>query len=649
MSWEVPIMRSRTSFFNPIVFANDCKRYWPLTAGYTLFWFLLLPLSRLTEYGYDYGQPSDWNMQYETLGITAVGGYVSAFCTGILFAMAMFSYLTNARATNGLHALPERRETLFVTHYLAGLCCQIVPQTVLVLLTMVILGSHGAFDVRITGLMLLTMILPTLFFYSFGVLCMIFTGQILAAPVFYGVLNVLVVGVEMLVRTLAGNFLYGWSSDMTPMLTAFSPMIKLVDEGVRATSTSSEYYSDALRSGERMTGKIIVQGLDLLWIYAAVGLVFAVLALLVYRRRHSEATGSTVAIYWARPVFKYGVTFCAALAIGQLVYYLFFGQYRSNGDYSLPGMIVCMALAGLIGYFAAEMLLKKSFRVWKSGWKGAAAVTAALVLLGVGTTFDLTGYEGYIPNLDSIESVSVDATVYSGKRACFVTSSAPDTIRLAAAAHRAIIDDKAREQGRASRGMPLSWDGEETQGSYFNITYKLKNGSIVRRHYNPVTLYLDEQSAPGTPTAALTALYNDPDVMVMRALGRWGYNAKRDPRTLTDLRFTGGYYDRSKWVNDRYVGEIERDLSPAEAELLYEAALRDAAAGHLAGTLFDGYSQETSIQLYATYLDTWDYRGSTAPAQEEDGRAYIEFELTVTPRMTETLAVLRAMGIDVEL
>lgn len=107
-------MQSKTSFFNRTVFLHDLKRWWPLTALYTLVWLLILPLSRLTELNHD-AYLSAWNAQYETLEIAALGGYWSAFLTGILFAMAAFSYLTNPRATYGLHALPERRETLYVT------------------------------------------------------------------------------------------------------------------------------------------------------------------------------------------------------------------------------------------------------------------------------------------------------------------------------------------------------------------------------------------------------------------------------------------------------------------------------------------------------------------------------------------------------
>ena len=62
--------------------------------------------------------------------------------------------------------------------------------------------------------------------------------------------------------------------------------------------------------------------------YALAGLVIALIALLLYRTRKSEMTGSTVAFPWATPIFKYGVAFCTAVALGQFLYYFLFGQYR---------------------------------------------------------------------------------------------------------------------------------------------------------------------------------------------------------------------------------------------------------------------------------------------------------------------------------
>ena len=52
-------------------------------------------------------------------------------------------------------------------------------------------------------------------------------------------------------------------------------------------------------------------------IYAAAGIVFAVLAYAAYRRRRSESAGDIVSVRWAKVLFRYGVALTAALTIGQ--------------------------------------------------------------------------------------------------------------------------------------------------------------------------------------------------------------------------------------------------------------------------------------------------------------------------------------------
>ena len=645
-------MRSKTSFFNKTAFWHDCKRFWPLTAGYTLLWLLLLPLAQFTQLPHD--PYRNWvNIQYNVLSIAVEGGYVLAFCSGILFAMAVFSYLTNPRATNGLHALPARRETLYGTHYLAGLCSQLAAQAVTVALTMAVLAPYGAADARLAGLMLAGMCLPVLFFYSFGVLCMVFTGQILAAPVFYGILNILAVGMEYLVTAFAGNFLYGWGSSFGGRLGYLSPMyLLLTGEGPEADYLN---HTTPRADGSMFYDPyaVTIRNWQPLVIYALAGLVLAALALLVYKKRHSEASGTTVAIYWARPIFKYGVTFCAALALGQLTYELFFGQYLLNGEYSLSGTIACMAAAGLIGYFAAEMLLKKSFRVLRSGWKGAVVVTAALVALGCVMSLDLAGYERWVPDVSEVTDVYVEAHIYGNGNHISAQVKDENTIRLVTAAHRALAEDKARQQSEEVREIER---GDSVYDGIFTVSYGLKNGGFARRRYD-MTLWLAEASDPSTPAGALTALYNDPDITLLRTLGKYGYNGDTDPRNLPDLRFTGGYvnevhYERNADGDYDYRYEDQRDLTPAEARAIYSAILRDVAAGRVSDSPFAGDPRyEGYIELFATYAQPASYEPADRPTQPfevEEGREGVTFGPDLRESMTDTLAVLRDMGIEIE-
>ena len=101
--------------------------------------------------------------------------------------------------------------------------------------------------------------------------------------------------------------------------------------------------------------RAVFQGLGYGLIYALIGAALAAVALVLYRRRHLEGAGDVVTVRWVRPIFKYGMAFCFALALG-LFLYLFFGYNLPQGAWTL---LCLMVLCGAVGYFAAEMLLKK--------------------------------------------------------------------------------------------------------------------------------------------------------------------------------------------------------------------------------------------------------------------------------------------------
>ena len=421
-------------------------------------------------------------------------------------------------------------------------------------------------------------------------LCMMMTGQILAAPVFYFVGNILVPGMEYLLRNFAGNFLYGYSGHTDVALGFLSPplyMYTMCTEVAIAsieTCESDSYYVTAYALEHR--------SFMILAAYALAGLVIALIALLLYRTRKSEMTGSTVAFPWATPIFKYGVAFCTAVALGQFLYYFLFGQYRSGGSDSLPGTILCMVAAGLVGYFVAEMLIKKSFRVFRAGAKGAVIVSLALVLLGVTMSFDLTGYEKRVPDESEIESA-----FYTFSGMTHVTTDDADTIRRLTAAHQAIVKNR-NEQARIAD----AWDADAlSQSDYADIepfslrlTYYLKDGSQLSRSYS---LYLrrSDLTAPSSVTARVNALYTCRESVLCRVLG-YGYEHLGDtPRFLDSYCY---YYDDNS-------GGKDYALTAAQAEQVYAALMQDVQDSDNGGSdifavqehLYDS-SISFSLELY---------------------------------------------------
>ena len=583
-------MRSATSFFDKTLFRSQLKHTWPLWLGYTALWLFLVPVALFSELSAYQGSYSAADASSLLLNAGVHGGVFISFVFGLFFAMLSFSHLTQSRATNGFHALPLRRETIFLTAYLTGLFCQVSSILVTFLLgAAVSVPLHLSFW-SVTAAAMGSAMLEAVFFYSFAVLCMMMTGQILAAPVFYFVGNILVPGMEYLLRNFAGNFLYGYSGHTDVALGFLSPplyMYTMCTEVAIAsieTCESDSYYVTAYALEHR--------SLMILAAYALAGLVIALIALLLYRTRKSEMTGSTVAFPWATPIFKYGVAFCTAVALGQFLYYFLFGQYRSSGSDSLPGTILCMAAAGLVGYFVAEMLIKKSFRVFRAGAKGAAIVALALVLLGVAMSFDLTGYEKRVPDESEIESV-----YYTFSGMTHVTTDDADTIRRLTAAHQAIVKNR-NEQARIAD----AWDADALSQSdhddiepfSLRLTYYLKDGSQLSRSYS---LYLrrSDLTAPSSVTARVNALYTCRESVLCRVLGYGCEHLGDTPRFLDSYCY---YYDDNS-------GGKDYALTAAQAEQVYAALMQDVQDSDNGGSdifavqehLYDS-SISFSLELY---------------------------------------------------
>lgn len=550
-------MRSATSFFDKTLFRSQLKHTWPLWLGYTALWLFLVPVMLFSELSAYQGGYSAADASYLLLNTGVRGGIFISFFFGLFFAMLAFSHLTQSRATNGFHALPVRRETIFLTAYLTGLFCQLSTILVTFLLGAAVSAPLHLSFWSVTGAAMGSAMLEAVFFYSFAALCMMMTGQILAAPVFYFVGNILVPGMEYLLRNFAGNFLYGYSGHTDVALGFLSPPLYMypeVDIASIETCESDSYYVTAYALEHR--------SFMILAAYALAGLVIALIALLLYRTRKSEMTGSTVAFPWATPIFKYGVAFCTAVALGQFLYYFLFGQYRSSGNDSLPGTILCMAVAGLVGYFVAEMLIKKSFRVFRAGAKGAAIVALALVLLGVAMSFDLTGYEKHVPDESEIESV-----YYTFSGMTNVTTDDADTIRRLTAAHQAIVKNR-NEQARIADAWDADTlsqsDHDDIEPFSLRLPYYLKDGSQLSRSYS---LYLrrSDLTAPSSATARVNALYMCRESVLRRVLGYGCDHLGDTPRFLDSYCY---YYDENSNTKD-YA------LTAAQAEQVYAALMQD--------------------------------------------------------------------------
>ena len=557
-------MRSGTSFFDWTIFRKTVFRFWPLWAVYLVGWLFALPLNGLTMLrldaraatGIDYGYLENF-AQYTVPGSVERDVVIVFVIFSVMVAMAVFSHLFSPRSANLFGSLPIRREGLFLTHYLAGLAFLIVPNTVIFLLTLAVEAAGGA--VYWTGLMFWLAVAcgEGFFFYTLAVFCAMFTGHILALPAFYGIVNGIVIGVTGLVAVVLESFYYGFAGVPDSVYEAalwFTPVGKL-DQAVRYDRIALPV--DTLGSVHQW--ELRIEGLFEVGVYAAAALVLAVCAFLLYRRRRLESAGDVVAVNAMKPVFKYGVALCAGLALGLGTMAILYG-----GEIML---MIAIVIWGIIGYFAAEMLLQKSFKVFRK-WKGAAAVTAVFIALFCVVGFDLTGYEKRVPDPAGVESVTVSGLDIqflndSGDRWYNLDITDPEQIRLITLIHRAAVE----QQDADNREMLQQ--GRSNTSLY--VTYHLKNGGTLSRQYHMLWLFYDDTEREGTAAWAIQQLHND------RAFCWRIYGFDK----LDNYLAQGGRLTSAEHVVENYYTGERTDgiYFGADAEVLFAAMKEDFFAG----------------------------------------------------------------------
>ncbi|MCI8423338.1 MAG: hypothetical protein HFF50_07400 [Lawsonibacter sp.] len=484
-------MRSGILYFNKTLYTKTMKRFWPLWALYGLFWMFALPLTCFTLYSDRYSSGNvterivDWGCNLPSL--LPVGNVLAA-AFGLFSAMAVFGYLYSSRSSCMMHALPMRREALFLTQYAVGLSFLLLPQLAMAALTAVelvcMVPSQCALVLPALGMWLVCQCGLALFYYSFAVFCAMFTGHILALPVFYGILNGLVMGVYTLLTTLFRSFFYGYTgSEFTGrIVTWFTPLYKLDT----ACSWNYYYWDDS-----RFHLLSCLNEPEVVAAYAVVGVLLTLAALWVYRTRHAESAGDVVSIPLVRPIFKYGVSFCSGLAFGMFTS-VFFGM--SGNAYSLTFWIILWAV---VGYFVAEMFLRKSFRVFRA-WKGSAAMAGAMLLLCAACFLDLFGITAQMPRLEEVESLYVNTRMgYPNDTRIRMELTDKEDIQAFLDLHRAVVNWWTEKGG----GLDSGWFGSDWDESlYLTLEYRLENGSTLSREYYSIPLRQSELEQEGSIT-----------------------------------------------------------------------------------------------------------------------------------------------------
>lgn len=424
---------------------------------------MILPI-QLLRAGYD--APHDDGLLAENLEPllhnvivgASVGSLVLAVVCGVVIPMAVYAYLMAPRSVGMMHALPVKRTTQYFSHFLAGFGLLTAGNLLIFLLSVLAQLPFGMVDWAALGQWLLLTELLELFFLSLGALCAMATGWLLAIPVLYVAVNFAALLLCSVVQFLQRWFYFGFQyTTYPPFVQWLTPIIKLAED---VGFLDGEYIA---RNGiEVYWRSLSAQALPTSAIYAAAGLVLLALGWLLYRKRPSEAAGDAIAFPWLRILVRWAVGLCGGLGLG-----LFLSSFVLGGSRSLAKLLLCQVFMGLLCFVAAQMLLQKTFRVFRRSWKELAVLAAAMVALTLAIRADVLGMQYRVPDVPQVDNVRVMVSRCDGGNFLASDSTAIETVT---SLHRAIL-----EQG------PENTDGSRVL--YVSFYYTMKNGQEIRRNY----------------------------------------------------------------------------------------------------------------------------------------------------------------------
>ena len=461
-------MKSKISFFNPGLFKSTLRRFWPLWVIHFAGWFLVMPMLTLIN--------SIGSNRYDdfvfTISESAVfAAPIVAFIMAIISAMAVFSFMYSSRSTGLVASLPIRREAVFGTVWLGGVCTVIGSNIVVALLTFLFslgadVNSALAFKAVCTWLGVYSM--QFILFFGIASITAVMTGSIVVLPILYVIFNFFVFGMEVIIRTHFSYLIWGMANfSYDSILDFLSPIIYMTGDFIPEVSYRTIPYAfdsfSSLSATRECTAFIFDHWLPVI-IYCVVGLIFSAAALVMFRKRRMESAGDVIAVRCLRPVFKYGVAACSALCGGLLLYAMLYSLFNVPA-LSVVIMIPSMIVFAFIGFFGAKMLLEKSFHVFRGGWVGFIVLCCLCAVFTLCCDLDVFGIGSYVPEVSEIESISM----YSAGEI-----KQPDAIKCYRDLQLKILSQKEKYE---------KLDENFDSNASIMFSYTLKNGRTITREY----------------------------------------------------------------------------------------------------------------------------------------------------------------------
>lgn len=444
-------MISKASLFNKGIYKSTVKRnIWGSVLYFIiLFLFTAMPLISHIDtpdsYMHTAGRPALYRDSFiQTTVIVAI-------IVASVVAMLVFRFVHSKKTSVFIHSLPVGRPANYISTIAGALTLMAVPVILngIILLILAYTAYQGNYGVTHCMVWMGLNILCQVIMFSVATFASMITGNTIASVVLTVILHIFPAILISCISRVSSNFLFGYSTDnlLFDSVVESNPAVWITSLASQLGNNSE--YADAIISALASKIPFYIIGAAIMYFFSW----------LLYKKRGMETAEDVAAFGILNPVYKYFITF-----IGTLGIYTMFNTFFYDSPALFAAIVIVLSA---VIYFACEMVLKKTLRVWKS-YRGYLAFALCFgVMLGIFAYTSFFGYETRVPEQENVEKVAIYSYYYNETEP-FLEN--PEIIEFAIETHKDMLEK-------------INVKDKEEYETRLHIEYILKNGNKLARTY----------------------------------------------------------------------------------------------------------------------------------------------------------------------
>ena len=450
------------SFSSKGLLGDSLRRHlWGFVLGGVGFFFsLLLPVLMTMQHALEMRAEQlqhfpdlvdqDWQAALTSVSLLLGGGNpfvkMMFIVMAIVCGIAMFAYLHARQKVDFYHSLPISRTQLFVNNYLTGVIFTVSTYAVMLAVALACtfaMGFGAAVDWSAIGSAVVSHLIVFLLLYALTVLTTVICGNTVISLLLLAWVMLSPMLVYVLYSGLCSKFYQSYTTANTEIALRLVPLVQFF-------SLNGLQYGDAVLRPISMEQN---SALGLLLVYLAVAVAVTVLSWYLFRIRKSERAGVALAFTPAKLPIKVYMCLLMGVAFG-------LGFSMIAGDF---WFWVGLVLGTILFHWIVEMIYAFDFHAIFAKPVHLAAILVVLFAGVLCMKFDVTGYDSWLPDRNSIQAVSI-------------SGSAEEKLTKA--------DNIAAVYQLAEMGTQVNRDALRNEGNYRSLVLQFwTDGRIATRYY----------------------------------------------------------------------------------------------------------------------------------------------------------------------